>query len=252
MTTDRDIVKDWNEKYQFSWEAMSPFFSQAEKNVRFYLGDQWDDDIKQQLAEKGRSATVVNQVLPAIKMITGYQRKHRLSSIAVPVEQTDQRESDELTQLILYFFTTGGFYETISDCHEGALYSALNMACPFVDYSQSPEGEMKVTRDPYNSFILDPFFTKRDLSDCGYLERRKFIDQNTADLMLPAHRKDINKLMRQDGGFRDDKFTWLPYQRIGSSQPMLAFDEFWEQKNERSRSSLTHRLERSFLFKRRH
>ncbi len=234
MAADRDIVKDWNERYQYSWESMNPFFSIAERNVRFYLGDQWTQDQKERLAELGRTASVVNQILPAIKMITGYQRKHRLSSVAVPVEPSDQLESDQLTQLLLYFFTTGSIYEDISDAFEGALYSGMNMVCPYIDYTYSPEGTIKTSREPYNSFVLDPFFSKKDLSDCGYLMRRKYIDSNEAVLMLPRYANEVKKFLR-DGGYRDDKFVWLPYQQIGSSQPMIAFDEYWERKNERVR-----------------
>lgn len=234
MATDRDLEKDFDTKYQYSWEATGSFYTQVEENVRFYLGDQWSDEEKASLREQGREAYVVNQLHSNIAMITGYQRKHRLSSVAVPLEPPAQQVSDDITELLLYFSTADNVYDTISACFEGTLYSAINMACPYVDYSTDPQGTLKVAREPYNGFVLDPFFSKRDLSDCGYLQRRKYLDQNAADLLLPKHKKDISHFITQEG-YRDDKFIWLPYQRVSSSQPMIAVDEMWEQKNEKTK-----------------
>ncbi|MGL5264052.1 MAG: hypothetical protein ACRDAI_05700, partial [Candidatus Rhabdochlamydia sp.] len=47
--------------------------------------------------------------------------------------------------------------------------------------------------------------------------------------MLPGQGKDIKQLHSM-GWSRDDKFTWLPYQKQPNGQDLLAFDELYRQK----------------------
>jgi hypothetical protein len=46
--------------------------------------------------------------------------------------------------------------------------------------------------------------------------------------LLPGQEKELEGLYHI-GWERDDKFTWLPYQRLPNGEKMLAYDEFWEQ-----------------------
>jgi len=227
--SDQDIIEEFDTYYNDAYRAWDAFFPEAERDLRFYLGDQWDEQEKRLLFQEGRNAFVFNRVRRNINMITGYQRKHRLSSVAIPVENSDQQTADQFTQLLLYSMNYGDGYQIISDSFSGALKTGFNLMSIWMDYRDDPvNGDVKFGRDPYNGFITDPYFTKLDFSDCGYILRRKYLNPEQVMSMLPGHDKDIIDLYRV-GWSRDDKFTWLPYQQQPGGQELMAYNEYYQQ-----------------------
>lgn len=228
--TDQSIIRDFDELYNEAYYAWDAFYPEAERDLRFFLGDQWDEQEKRNLFQEGRNAFVFNRVRRNINMITGYQRKHRLSSVVTPIEDSDQQTADQLSQLLLYSMNYGEGYRTISECFGGALKTGWNLMSIWKDYRDDPiNGDIKFGRDPYNGFILDPFFTKLDLSDCGFIMRRKYLSPEQVSSLLPGQREEIYDLYRV-GWERDDKFTWLPYQRQPNGQDLMAYNEMFLQK----------------------
>jgi hypothetical protein len=210
--------------------AWDPFFPEADKDMRFYLGDQWSEREKKALFDEGRNAFVFNRVRPVINMISGYQRQHRLSSMVTPVENSDQKTADQLSQCLMHVMNYGDGYRTISDCFSGAIKTGWNLASVWLDYRDDPvNGDIKFSREPWNGFILDPYLTKLDLSDCSYILRRKYIGADIVSSLLPGQEEEVEALHRS-GWERDDKFTWLPYQRQPNGQDLMAYNEFYMQK----------------------
>ena len=83
-----------------------------------------------------------------------------------------------LTDTMQHVMTSAGGYEIISDAFKGELTSGMAFVSPYVDYRDDPvSGDIKFHLDEWNAVILDPFFTKRDLSDCGFVARRKFLSR---------------------------------------------------------------------------
>jgi hypothetical protein len=230
MSDAQEIVEKYDEYYNEAYLAWSPFYPLAERDLRFYLGDQWDEKERQMLFEEGRNQFVFNRVRRNINLITGYQRKHRLSSVVVPVENSDQETADIRSQLLLYAMQNADGYRQISDCFGGSLKTGFNLATLWMDYRDDPvNGDVRISREPYNGFITDPYFTQLDFSDCSYVIRRKYIGLDQAMSLLPGQEDEVRELHKL-GWSRDDKFTWLPYQRQPNGQDLIAFNEFWEQK----------------------
>ena len=230
MSIAQGIVQSYDEYYNEAYYAWSPFYPLAERDLRFYLGDQWDEKEKQLLFTEGRNQFVFNRIRRNINLIGGYQRKHRLSSVVVPVENSDQATADLRTELLLYAFQHADAYHVISDCFSGALKTGFNLATLWLDYREDPiNGDLRIGREPFNGFITDPYFTQLDWSDCSYVIRRKYLSPEQAASLLPGQEKEVYALHKM-GWSRDDKFTWLPYQRQPNGQDLIAFNEFFEQK----------------------
>lgn len=229
MTEEKSIVQTYDQVYQQNYYAWNDFYPFAERDLKFYLGDQWDDSEKKALSQEGRSTFVYNLIRPNINMVAGYQKKHRHSSIVVPIENQDQQTADQLTQLLLYVFQHQNGYETISDCFRGGLITGWNLLSIWKDYRNDPvNGDICFGREPYNGFICDPYFSKKDMSDCSNIIRRRYLSLQQTQSMLPGNDKELENLYNL-GWERDDKFTWLPYQQQPNGAPMMAYDEFWEQ-----------------------
>ena len=228
--SDLEVVQAFDEYYREAYYAWDPFFPEAERDMRFYLGDQWDENEKRALFEEGRNTFVFNRIRRVVNLVTGYQRKNRLSSVVTPIEDSDQKTADQLSKLLLYTMSSGEGYQLISDCFGGALKTGWNLASVYLDYRDDPvNGDIKFQREPWNGFIVDPYFTRLDFSDCGYIMRRKYLNVDMVASMLPEQEEEVHHLHKM-GWERDDKFTWLPYQRQPNGQDLMAYNEFWMQR----------------------
>ena len=227
--SDRSIVNEYNDYYEEAYYAWNPFYPLADRDLRFYLGEQWDNKEKEKLFAEGRNAFTFNLIRRNINLLTGYQRKHRLSSVVVPTEDKDQQTADQMTQLLLHAFNHGEGYKFISESFGGALKTGFNLLNIWMDYRDDPiNGDIKFGRDPYNGFITDPYFTQLDFSDCSYVIKRKYLSPDQVSSLLPGQEKEIHSLNKM-GWSRDDKFTWLPYQTQPNGQDFLAYNEMYKQ-----------------------
>lgn len=228
--SDLDILQLFNESYSQAYASWNTFFPEASDDLSFFLGDQWDATEKRSLFEQGRNAYVFNRIKRNINLVTGYQRKNRLSSIVTPIEGSDQLTADQLSKLLLYVYQNGNGYNIISDCFAGACKTGWNLASVYLDYVDDPkDGTICFSREPYSGFIVDPSFTNMDLSDCGFIIKRKYITPEQASSLLPSMEKDIQSLSVKEGS-KDDKFTWLPYQQNPNGQNLVSYNEFYQQK----------------------
>lgn len=225
-----DKIAEFDTLYNNAYYAWNPLFPEADLDLRFFLGDQWRTREQSLLHNEGRSAFVFNRVRRAINLVTGYQRKNRLASVVVPMEDTDQKVADQLTKLLMHSMQLSDGYRFVSDAFGGALKTGWNMLSLWMDYRNDPvNGDIKLTREPYNAFILDPYFTQLDLSDCDYMLRRKYLGLEQAISLLPKHKAKLEDLY-EVGWSRDDKFTWLPYQQQPNGQVLMAYNEMYRQK----------------------
>lgn len=230
MATDRDIIQEFDQKYNEAWYAWNNFFPEADTDLRFYLGDQWDTQERNKLFNEGRNAFVFNKCRRIVNSVTGYQRKNRLSSVVLPVEDKDQKTADQITKVLFYVMNHCDGYQMISDCFGGALKTGWNLCSLYMDYIDDPvDGDIKLNREPFNSFIIDPYLTKLDFSDTNYILRRKYLSLDQTISLLPTHAKELRNLQKA-GWDRDDKFTWLPYQRQPSLEHYMAYNEMYFQK----------------------
>jgi len=231
--SDRGIINAFDEAYVEAYAVWDAYFPQADRDMKFYLGDQWDETEKRALFAEGRNTFVFNRIRPVINLVTGYQRQHRLASMVSPVENSDQETADQLSACLMHVMNSGDGYRSISDCFGGACKTGWNLASIWMDYREDPvNGDIRFSREPWSGFIVDPYLTKLtklDFSDCAYILRRKFLGVDVVESMLPDQEKEVRSLHKM-GWSRDDKFTWLPYQRQPGGQELMAYNEYYMQK----------------------
>lgn len=203
------------------------FWSEADTDTRFHAGDQtlWSD-VYGNLPVNRRSAFTFNRIRRITNMISGYQRRNRKSTIVVPVENADNDTADQFTKTLLWVANQEGLLETISDSFEGALITGMNLLQVWVDYRTDPvSGNIKVDNCSYNSFLIDPFFKKADLSDCTAIWKRSFISKRECVSLMPDKSEEIMGLMGVDN--RDGKFQFMPESYSYGQKGLLTYDEFY-------------------------
>lgn len=227
VDNDHDVLKLMDFTYTKNITVNQSFWSEADVDTRFKAGDQtlWND-IYGNLPAFRRRQFNFNRIRRVINMITGHQRQHRKSTIALPLEGSDDLTADQFSELLMYINGKGHILETISEAFEGALTTGMNLLSVWMDYRHDPvSGDVRVDNVSYNGYLIDPYFKKMDLSDCNNIWTRKYVSREQAKALLPGRKDEIDGM--HGSGNRDGKFQFLPQAYNYGQQDLLIYDEFW-------------------------
>lgn len=234
MGKEQDLLRDFREAYDTAVVKWLPWWAQAKADLEYKMGKQWSGKDERTLALQGREALVFNRVRRAVHVISGYERKNRLTLRVQPVAG-DAKTAEILSGCVQWQMGYESCHMTMSKAFEnGALTTGLNLVEMWMDYSQDPvDGDIQFTRVPYNQMMLDPAFTELDLSDCQYMLRRKWVTKAQAKLLMPSKSKAIDQL-RPKG--RDNKFPECEQPNDYRGQSMVRLDQFFRRETIKNRS----------------
>ena len=164
----KDILKRMEAFYAESISINQSFWAEADTDTRFESGDQtlWND-IYANLPATRRQQFNFNRIRRVVNMIGGHQRRNRKSIVVTPIENADQVTADQFTKIMMWATQQDNILETVSESFHGALVTGMNLMHVWLDYRSDPiSGNIRVDNCSYNSFLIDPYFRKPDLSDC--------------------------------------------------------------------------------------
>lgn len=227
---DKSILGKMESFYSEVITINQSFWSEADADHRFEAGDQtlWND-LYGNLAPQRRRQFNFNRIRPVTNMITGQQRRNRRSSVVIPVENADTQTADQFTKIMLWINQQENVLETISESFHGALICGMNLLRVWVDWRNDPiSGNIKVDNMSYNSFLIDPFFKKADLSDCSGIWIRSFLTKRDVISLLPQHSDEIIGLIQNTAGTgRDGKYQFMPQSYGYAYTNLLTYDEYY-------------------------
>lgn len=224
---DRSIKQRMEQFYAESISINQTFWQEADTDTRFECGDQtlWNE-LYGNLPANRRRQFNFNRIRRVINMISGHQRRNRKSIIVTPIENGDSETADQFTKIIMWASEQENILETISSAFHGAAVTGMNLLHVWMDYRNDPiSGNIRVDNCSYNSFLIDPFFRKPDLSDCNGLWKRSFLTKREVLSLLPDREDDILSLPVSDA--RDGKFQFMPESYDYSTSHFLTYDEFY-------------------------
>lgn len=206
------------------------FWSEADTDTRFMSNDQtlWNDLYGNLPANRKRQFNF-NRIQRVVNMVDGYQRRNRKSTIVVPVENADQDTADQFSKIMMYVNNNENVLESISTAFRGSLITGMNLLCPWIDYRSDPvNGVLKLDVGSYNSWLIDPYFKKLDLSDCNSIWKRSFVTKREAISLMPNHTETIMGMTGGDNGTgRDGKFQFQPESYNYGYKNLMSYDEYW-------------------------
>lgn len=227
---DKGILSRMEAFYAESITINQSFWSEADIDTRFEAGDQtlWTDLYGNVPANRRRQFNF-NRIRRVINMISGHQRRNRKSTIVIPVENADQMTADQFTKILMWINQQEGVLNTISESFHGALVTGMNLLQVWVDYRSDPiSGNIRVDNCSYNSFLVDPYFRKADLSDCNAIWKRSFLTKRECVSLLPDRADEIMSLNGNEGGnAHDSKFQFMPESYNYGMRRLLTYDEFY-------------------------
>ncbi len=225
------IKKKIDADYTANQAIWQVYWTEATIDTRLEAGDTaLMADLNQALPNNNRGSWYFNRVRPLCNMVSGYQRRNRKSSVAIPLENGDQKTADQWTKILLSIYQREGVYETISEAfHQGACIAGMNLLHVYIDYRNDPvSGDIRVDNLSYNSFFIDPYFRKPDLSDCSFVWRRSYLSHSAAAALMPDKYDEIMELPGNPTGTgRDGRFQYMAESYGQTQQNRLAYDEYY-------------------------
>ena len=225
------IKKKIDSDYTANQSIWQIFWTEATLDTRLEAGDtSLMAELNTSTPNNQRGSYYFNRTRPLCNMVSGYQRRNRKSTIVVPLENGDQETADQWTKILMMIFKKENLYEIISDAfHQGACISGLNLLHVYLDFKDDPVcGDLKVDNCAYNSFFIDPYFRKHDLSDCQFIWRRSYLSHTAAAALMPEHYDDIMALPGNPTGTgRDGRFQYMPESYGQTQQNRLSYDEYY-------------------------
>jgi hypothetical protein len=231
FTTGKGTIPQFMEAcYNNANTATQAYWWEAMVDLRFEVGDQTVfNDVFGALPINRSRNFCFNHIRPIVNLISGQQRKQRKSTIIIPVENGDEETADQYTKLIMWADRQDNVLETISKSFHGSLIAGMNLLHVWMDFRNDPiNGDIRVDNCSFNSFMIDPYFKKDDLSDCNFVWKRSYVTKEEAVSLLPNCEEDIESMSyMQQGGSRDGKFQFTSEAMNIDFKHLLTYDEFY-------------------------
>lgn len=229
-----DKVYKFNQFFYDAYRTWGVFYAEAYRDLRAYAGDNWTNAEKTMLQQQKRMVLELNKIRRVINLYSGYERENRTATVASPVEGSDEITADLLSDVMYFVYEKGKADYNMSEAFDHSLKTGLSIIGIYMDYSKDKvNGDIKFYWKPFNALMLDPYFTKRDLSDCDQASTRDLLSKEQVKALLPWI--DPQEIENIPTGIRDNKYQYLGiYRQYNSTyiaKNLLTYDQHWVRIN---------------------
>lgn len=238
--TSNPISRELDDFWQQTQSLSQQFWSEADLDTKFTVGMQDSYNGVQAINYQNRKQLIYNKILRLMNMVGGYQRDNALQSIITASDNDpDMGETaDQRSTVLNWCKKQDRTYSKISDCFDGSNVCGLNLMSIWMDFREDPEnGKICTDRLPFSSFIMDPYWTKKNLSDCGRIWTRKYLTKQQIDGIFPGVSNQVPALQTGYASM-DGKFQYLAQNWYQYNVQMYAYDEYWVQDYKEKRKLL--------------
>lgn len=232
--TNNDKVVQFNQFFYDAYRTFGLYYAAAYRDLRAYAGDNWSNLEKTKLERQNRMVLELNKIRRVVNLYSGYERENRTATVCAPVEGSDTFTADQFSNLLYYVYDKANSDYIISEAFEHALKTGLAIVGLYMDYSRDKvNGDIKMYWKPFNALMLDPYFTKRDLSDCDQASTRDLLSKEQIKALLPFI--DPQEIDNLPTGIRDNKYQYLGiYRQYNSTyiaKNLCTYDQYWKRIN---------------------
>jgi len=224
-------VFQWQQFFYDAYRTWGVYYAAAYRDLKMYAGDQWKPVERVKLERQNRMVLQLNKTRRVVNLYSGYERENRTQTVTAPVEGSDEITADLFSNVMYYVYDKGNADYIISEAFEHALKTGLAIVGIYMDYSKDKvNGNICFYWKPFNALMLDPYFTKRDLSDCDQASTRDLLSREQVKGLLPWIDPEV--IDRLPTGLKDNKYQYLGiYRQYNSayiSKNLLTYDQYWK------------------------
>ncbi len=232
--TNNERVFQFNQFFYDAYRTWGVYYAAAYRDLRAYAGDNWTNVERTKLIRQNRMVLELNKIRRVINLYSGYERENRTATVCMPVEGSDVQTADQFSNVMYYIYEKANADYIISEAFEHSLKTGLSIIGLYMDYSRDKvNGDIKMYWKPFNALMLDPYFTKRDLSDCDQASTRDLLSKEQIKALLPWI--DESVIDNLPTGIRDNKYQYLGiYRQYNSTyiaKNLCTYDQYWKRMN---------------------
>ena len=235
MALDTQIVREFSEFAEDNKRVMGSYYREAAEDLRFFAGQLLTSQEMDKLRRQNRNMYQVNKIRRVINTYSGYERENRVSTVISPHDEGDEKTAEQLSDVMLYTYDKGDAHIAISDAFDHSLKTGLSVVGISMDFNRDRvNGEIKFWWKPYNAVLIDPYFTKRDLSDAERCATRDLLSKDQVKALLPfVDSKEIDGLPT---GVTDQKFNYFVVNQTNTNtaaRDLVTYDQYWVRSNKK-------------------
>lgn len=224
-------VFQFNQFFYDAYRTYGVYYASAYRDLRAYAGDNWTNLEKTKLNKQNRMILELNKIRRVVNLYSGYERENRTATVCAPIEGSDVQTADQFSDIMYYVYEKANADYVISEAFEHSLKTGLSIIGIYMDYSRDKvNGDIKMYWKPFNALMLDPYFTKRDLSDCDQASTRDLLSKEQIKSLLPW--VDPAVIDQLPTGIRDNKYQYLGiYRQYNSTyiaKNLCTYDQYWK------------------------
>lgn len=150
----------------------------------FYDGEQWDEEDKAILNDRGQVPLVYNEVAPMIDWLIGTERRMRVDWNVLPREKDDVEGADIKKKTLKYVADINN----VTMNRSRAFMDSVKAGIGWVDDGARDDPTKDILYSKYEDWrcvLHDSSSYELDLSDARYLFRWRWVDEDVACMMYP-------------------------------------------------------------------
>jgi len=173
-----ELVERLRKWEQDSRRAHSAWKKEAKRAYDLVAGDQWDQDDKSALLDQMRQPITFNRIGPMVDAVAGAEVLNRQQVVFYGREVGDAQVSEVLTGAADWVRDSCDAEDHESDAFSDLIICGMGWTETFLDYEESPEGDIRVPRLDPLEMGWDPNAKERNLNDSRYRYRTRSFDKD--------------------------------------------------------------------------
>jgi len=172
----------------------SKWVTEAKEDIEFCLGEQWEEQDKQDLIRQHRPVMVFNKIKPLVQLVTGHLIQTKARIQAFPEGGEDETFTSVMDKAIDHIEKVSHLNFKMSYLFSGGEKAGKNWLEFHIDYDEDPIfGQLKIPNlGPFKIF-MDPQGVEYDLSDCGFGFKVQRLTKARLKQLYPDKDKEIDE-----------------------------------------------------------
>ena len=171
-------------RYETELDRQAENRAQMATDEDYYDNIQWDEEDAAVLRERGQMPLVYNVISSSVNWVIGTEKRGRTDYKVLPRRKDAGKPAERKSQLLKYLSDVNRTPFHRSRAFEDAVKVGIGWVEDGVQ--DDDDGEPVFTRyESWRNILWDSACTEKDLSDCRYIYRAKWVDLDIAEAMFP-------------------------------------------------------------------
>lgn len=172
---EHDLITWINAELRKAKSDVQEWRKKAKESYDFFSSDQWTEDEKSDMTEKGKIPIVFNRIARTINAVSGLEVQNRQEVRYIPRELGDAGVNEVLTSAAKWVRDNCDAEDEESEAFQDTLICGMGWTETWMDYESDRDGLVRIDRTDPLDMLWDSQSKKRNIDDAKWVARFKKI-----------------------------------------------------------------------------